>query len=271
MNFLCFNGEILPTDKALFNAQNRGFRYGDGVFETMKIFKGKILLEPYHFDRLFSGLKMLKINGSNLSLGKLGEKVLELCSLNNCADLAKVRLAVYREENIASYVIETSGLNQSINELNEKGWVIDIYPHVRKSQDAFANLKTANYLPYVLADIYAKENSLNECLVLNSENNICDASKANIFLLLKEEIYTPALHQGCVSGTMRRFIIEELKSNNIPVHQQNISEKTLLEAEEVFLTNAINGVRWVENFREKSYSNTFIKNGYQQMFSKLYI
>src|SRR4030095_10075619 len=103
--------------------------------------------------------------------------------------------------------------------------------------------KSANYLPYVLADLHAKETGCEESIVLNTENNLCDASKANIFLLVKDEIYTPALHQGCVNGVKRRYIIEELKKEKIIVQQKQINESLLFEADEVFLTNAINDIR----------------------------
>lgn len=270
MSFLCFNGAFLHANQPLLTAQNRGFRYGDGLFETMKVYKGKLLLNEFHFERLFLGLGLLKINAVGLSEETLAGAILQLCQRNQCSNLARVRLAVYRDEtDQAGYLIEAFALEESVNELNEKGWVIDIYPHARKSQDAFANLKTANYLPYVLADKYAMQSGLDECLVLNSENYICDGSKTNFFLFADQQVYTPALHQGCVSGTMRRFIMEGLKDAGISVHQKAITEKELLAADEIFLTNAIQGIRWVKNFRQKNYSNEFAKKLHSELFAKL--
>lgn len=262
---------MLPQ-QALFTSQNRSFRYGDGVFETIKVFRGNIILEEYHFDRLLTAIGVLKIVlPVNFTREILVEKIVELCNLNACVALARVRLAVYRgEENKAGFVIEANSLNVNANELNKDGWAIDIYPFARKSCDAFSNLKSANYLPYVLADMYAKEINCEECIVLNSENNLCDASKANIFILVKDEVYTPALHQGCVNGVKRRFVIEELKRRKIVVHQQQVEEKLLVEAKEVFLTNAINDIRWVHSFRDKPYSNSFIKEFYKSTFSPIY-
>ena len=271
MNFICFNGAIL-VEQPLFTPQNRGFRYGDGIFETIKIFRGRILLEEYHFDRLFSSIALLKIIASNNFERKiLTEKILELCSMNKCFNSARVRLTAFRgEENKAEFVIEAFYLDEEINQLNEKGWEIEIYPLVRKSCDAYANLKSANYLPYVLADLYAKEMKCQESIVLNSYNNLCDASKANIFLLIKDEVYTPALHQGCVNGVKRRFVIDELKKEGFTVYQREVDEELLLSANEVFLTNAINDVRWVKAFRNKSYDNAFIKEFYKKKFTTIY-
>ena len=271
MNFVCFNDKMI-TQQALFTPQNRGFRYGDGIFETIKIFKGEILLADYHFDRLFSSMSLLKIKIPDyLNRDQLQQNILELCKLNSCSNSARVRVAVYREEeNNAGFVIEANPLDGKINLLNEEGWNIDIYPHARKSCDAFANLKSSNYLSYVLAGIYAAENKLEECIVLNSNNKLCDASKANIFLVLNNEVYTPALHQGCVNGVKRRFIIEELKKAGIVTRQTTIDEALLLEADEVFLSNAINDIRWVRGFRNRTYANSFTSDFYKKTFSTIY-
>lgn len=270
MDFVCFNGEIRDARQPLFTAQNRSFRYGDGVFETMKVHRGKAPLATLHFERLFLSLNLLGLR-PRFSGEELGKHIMETCEKNGCAGLARVRLAVYRtDENQAGFVIEAGALSDDANKLNEKGWVIGLYPYARKSTDALANLKSANFLPYVLADRHAKENGLDDCLVLNCDNRVADASKANIFLVKKGEIFTPALHQGCVSGVMRGFLIDGLKKTDFPVHQQEIKEADLLEADEVFLTNAIYGMRWVACFKEKEYSNTLAAFIYRKILATLY-
>jgi branched-chain amino acid aminotransferase len=254
MEFVCFNGNFLPANKPLFTKDNRSFRYGDGLFETMKVHQSKILLQQFHYDRLILGLKMLQIE-STLDVSELSRLILDLCQKNNCIDLARVRLAVYRnQENKSEFVIEAFPLSKEINQWREIGLTIDLYPYARKSPDAFSNFKTANFLPYVLAENYAKEKGLDDAIVLNAFNLICDSSKANIFLVKDNEIFTPALHQGCISGVMRRFVIDFLKSQGVHVRQQEISEKELYDADEVFLTNIIHGIKWVQFFRERIYA-----------------
>jgi branched-chain amino acid aminotransferase len=151
--------------------------------------------------------------------------------------------------------------------LNESGYTIDIYPYARKSKDAFASLKTANFLPYVLAGIHAQENQLDDCMVLNSDNNICDTSKANIFLIRGKEIFTPALHQGCVNGVMRRFLIDGLKGLDFTIYQETIKEEDLFNADELFLTNAVFGMRWVKSFRAKTFTHAATAEIYRQLVS----
>lgn len=270
MSFVCFNGDII-ADQPLFSAHNRSFKYGDGVFETIKVHKGKILLSELHFERLFTSLHLLKIKHA-FNEAYLNERIVDLCQKNACSNLARVRLAVYREEDSnAGFVIEAFPLVGEATDWNKKGLTIDLYPYARKSKDAFANLKTANFLPYVLAGLYAKENGLDDSIVLNSSNHISDSSKANIFLIKDGGIFTPALHQGCVNGVMRRFLIDELKTMNYKIHQEEIGEDDLLNADEVFLTNAVIGMRWVSSFKKKKYVNSISSIIYSQLFSKIYL
>ncbi len=270
MKFVCFNGEISPSDQPVLTAQNRSFRYGDGVFETIKVYKGSIPFGTLHFERLFVSLRLLKIHFS-FDEGQLEKMIVELCKKNECIDLARVRLAVYRnEDNTAGFIIEAFPLDAEANSFNKKGLILDLYPYARKSMDAFANLKSANFLPYVLAGLYAKENDLDDSLVLNCDNHICDTSRANIFLVKKKEIFTPALHQGCINGVMRRFLIDELKKQQFPIHQEELTEGDLLEADEVFLTNAIYGMRWVKSFKQKEYVHELTHTVYQQLLSTIY-
>jgi branched-chain amino acid aminotransferase len=270
MNFVCFNGEIVRSDQPLFTAQNRSFKYGDAVFETIKVYNGNILLAGLHFERLFMSLKLLKLPFLFDEMA-LHKSIIQLCEKNECSQLARVRLAVYRDENDSSgFVVEANSLSTEANAWNDKGLRIDLYPYARKSKDAFANLKTANFLAYVLAGLHAKENKLDDCIVLNSDSNLCDSSKANIFLVKEEKIFTPALHQGCINGVMRRFLIDGLKGLQFSLHQQEIKEEDLINADEVFLTNAIYGMRWIESFRNKKYTNTVSVRIYRQLLSTVY-
>jgi branched-chain amino acid aminotransferase len=270
MEFVCFNGNFLPANKPLFTKDNRSFRYGDGLFETMKVYQSKILLEQFHYDRLILGLKMLQIE-STLDVSELSRLILDLCQKNNCIDLARVRLAVYRnQENKSEFVIEAFPLSKEINQWREIGLTIDLYPYARKSPDALSNFKTANFLPYVLAEMFAKERGIDDAIVLNAFNFIADSSKANIFLLKRNEVFTPALHQGCVSGVMRRFLLDELKKNDYRIRQEEISEEDLFNADEMFFTNSIYDIRWVQKFRDKTYSSNQTLAIYQRIISPLY-
>ncbi len=264
MNYISINGKIQPGDEPALLVSNRGYRYGDGLFETIKLVNQKIRLESYHFERLFSGLLLLQIEIPKLfTVIKLREEIPELCKKNECEQRARVRLSVFRgngglhdEERALQYVIECWPLDESVNKLNENGLLIDVYPGARKSCDVFSNLKSANFLPYSMAALYAKENKLNDCLVLNSAGNIADSTVANIFLIKEDKFITPGQDQGCVGGVMRRYLLEKMQNAGYDVEKTIVSETDIEQADEVFLTNAINGIRWVRQFRDKVYTNT---------------
>lgn len=263
MNSICFNGKIISAIEPVLMASNRGYRYGDGLFETMKILNGRILLGNYHFERLFNGLSLLQFQIPVLfSAVRIEKEILLLCRKNNCDDPGRVRLSVFRgngglydEDKALQYLIECWPLNESVNKLNENGLVIDIYPDAEKSCDKFSNLKSANFLPYSMAAMYAKEKKINDCLVLNATGSIADSTIANLFIIKNGIITTPGLEEGCVNGVMRRYLIREMRNADYEVQEASVLLNDIISADEVFLSNAINGIRWVRQFRDKSYIN----------------
>ena len=275
--FICLNGKILRAEDPVLLASNRGYRYGDALFETMKVASKNILLEAYHFERLFAGLRLLQFEVPKLlTREKLCKEVLLLAEKNNCGNLARIRLSVFRgnggvydEERTPQYLIECWPLNESLNRLNENGLVIDIFPAARKSCDSFSHLKSANYLPYTMAAIYAKANKLNDCLVLNTDGNIADATIANVFLIKEGVVITPGPDQGCVNGVMRRHLLEKMKDAGYSIQENPVSVSTLEEADEVFLTNAISGIRWVKQFRDNVYSNNLTVEIYNRFIKTI--
>ncbi|MBI5856496.1 MAG: aminotransferase class IV [Sphingobacteriales bacterium] len=274
MSFICFNGKLVSEDVPVLLAANRSYRYGDGLFETMKMQKGELLLKQLHFERLFSGLTILKFElPVFFTAGKLDDEIKKLCQKNNCEALARIRLSVYRGNGglydggmKPGYVIECWPLDKEENKLNENGLVIDIYPDARKSCDKFSNLKSSNFVPYAMAALYAKENELNDSLVLNVHERICDSTIANIFWIKDNLIFTPPLSEGCVAGVMRKYLLEKLPRLNYRIQKKILTVTDLLAADEVFLTNAIKGIRWMKQFRDKSYNADKTVEIYKSLF-----
>ncbi len=265
MNSISLNGKILPGDEPALLASNRSYRYGDGLFETMKVTGGQIRHAVWHFERLFSGLSQLHYEVPRLFTPALLEtEILHLCKRNDCSDAARVRLSVFRgngglydEGRGIQYIIECWDLPASHDQLNSNGLVIDIYPAARKSTDLFSNLKSANFLPYSMAAVYAKEHQLNDCLLLNTAERICDSTIANVFIIRNGMLQTPPLSEGCVNGIMRRYLLETLDPHDpdLKVKEEVITPEELATAEEVFLTNAIQGIRWVQSCGVHHYTN----------------
>lgn len=266
MRYINFNGTHYPEEQPVLKAGNRSFKYGDGVFETIRVVRGSIQLQQYHFERLFKALKILNINFHLLDSEILSRNIIDLCILNNCLHSARVRLAVYRNlVNEAEYIIEASELPSEKISLNKEGLSIDIYTSAIKHKDLLSNFKTSNYLPYILASNAAKERNLDDCILLNTDGNICDSSKANIYIVKKNKIITPSADQGCIMGVMRRHIISECIKNQLDLVEQVVTVNDLETAGEVFLSNAIIGINWVKKFKDKQFTNTYIASIFPQI------
>ncbi|HEX7904066.1 MAG TPA: aminotransferase class IV [Chitinophagaceae bacterium] len=261
MNYTCVNAKLFPADQPVLMADNRGYRYGDGLFETMKLVNGTIQLSNFHFERLFASMELLKFDIPGLlNAEKLHQDIIQLCYKNKCEKLARIRLSVFRGngglndgDKTPAYIIECWPLNESFNQLNENGLVIGIYPEAKKSCDIFSNLKSSNYLPYTMAAQFAKENKWNDAIVLNQYGRVADMSIANIFIIKEDTVITPALSEGGVKGVMRRYLVEQLRSVGYEVREEAITVHDINHADEVFLTNAIFGIRWVKQFNDKIY------------------
>ena len=271
MNSVCINGKLVSRDEPILNADNKSYRYGDGLFETMKVVHGLIPLAPLHFERLFSGLTTLAYNiPSLITAEKFYEEIRLLCKKNNCEMLARVRLSVSRgnggindEQDELQYLIECWPLVEA----NQKkdGYIIDIFPGARKSCDAFSNLKSANYLPYVMAARYARQNKLDDCLVMNVHERIADASIANVFIVKNGKLLTPPLTEGCINGVMRRYLLEMYKGV-----EKALTIEDLLEADELCLTNSVNGIRSVKQFRSKKYNQHIAPKIQEELYKTIW-
>lgn len=266
--YIIHNDGFIPADQPLLTAHNRGFRYGDGLFESMRMVNGKLKFAEQHADRLKAGMKALKMEGANL-LDEyfLKQKTAELCKKNKLKDNVRFRLSVYRDgeglytpaTNKSGYVLEASPLTESTYELNKKGLIVDVYDEITKSADKLANYKTCNSLVYVMAGLYKKQYNLDEVFILNHNGFLCESISSNVFVVYNKQIYTPALSEGCISGVMRGVVMNIAKTNNIQIVEAQINPEVLKEAEEVFITNAIGGIRWVMGYGRKRYFNEMTK------------
>ena len=278
MNFspdwINFDGQLLRSGTPLLTAANRSFRYGDGLFETMMVRDGRLCLGSYHFDRLFSGMQVLQFAISDaFGRDKLEAQILGLCKQNGDPPRSRVRMVVFRGEGATSgrvipiiphYVIESWPIPGE-PALNDKGLIIDVFPDGRKACDALSNLKSNNYLLYVLATLYAQKHALDDCLVLNSRNRLADSTIANLFYISEGQFFTPELTEGCVAGVMRRHLLENMPRAGFSVQEKIVTPEDLLAADEIFLTNAIRGIRWVGSFRGAKFTNRLTTNVYKQM------
>lgn len=261
--FLFYDGKLLKADKPLISPNNRSFRYGDGFFETMKWCDGNIVLVQHHMERLFNSLALMRFKPPTFfTAAYILNAIEELVKKNQHHHLARIRITVFRgdggiydEQNHFPHIlIQSWDLNESNNKLNENGLTINLYTSAIKQADHFSMVKSNNYLPYVMAALWAKEQHLNDAVLLNANGNIADATIANIFMVNNGVIKTPAITEGPVAGIMRRYLMEQLRQQQYEVVETVVTREDMAYAQEIFLTNAIYGIRWVKQFGKNSYT-----------------
>ena len=264
MNYFNYNGKLFKDGTPVIGADNRGLRYGDGLFETMKMLNSELIFEDEHFARLWRGLNVLQFDISkHFKVEKLSGEIKLLAKKNGHEKAARIRLSIIRgdgglydaKNHSPGYIIQTWPLPAGSGEWNSNGLVVGIYKEAKKSCDILSNLKHNNYLPYVLAALQAKKEKWNDAILLNTNGRICDTTIANIFIVKNNAVFTPSLSEGCVAGIMRKMIIMNLLKSNWQVVEKEMSVDELLNADEVFVTNSMYNIRWVQRIYENTFNN----------------
>lgn len=271
--YLFLNEKIKPANAALLSATNRSFRYGDGFFETMKYRNGKIVLQDFHLARLYFSLERMQFQKpAFLDKACLIKNIDRLVKKNRLDTLARIRLTIFAgdgsifdvEKRETNVVIESFPLKEEC--WHRAGLELGFYPDAQKTCDLFSNMKSNNFLPYVMGALWAKQQKLHDAIILNAFNKIADTTIANIFILKNGIIHTPPLSDGCVAGVTRRYLLQCMEATNMPVREVSLQRNDMEEAAEVFLTNSIFGIRWVKKIGLHHYSNTFSKQLWKEFF-----
>lgn len=260
--FICYNGEMLPSEKPVLLHTNRAFCYGDALFETIHANGTRLQFFESHYRRLTEGMRLIGMEPESLPGKENMEAVLErLLNKNHLYNGVRIRLSVFRNsgglykpsDNSVSYIAETVPLQDDRYLLNDKGLKAGVFSGIKKQPDKLAKLKTANSLLYISAAIYARSEGLDDCFIQNTADNIAEATSSNIFIVKGDTFFTPSLEEGCVAGIMREQIIRLARGQGITCSETAIDENDLLSADECFLTNAVSGIRWVVAYRGKRY------------------
>jgi branched-chain amino acid aminotransferase len=264
---VCYNGNFLNADQLSISDIKRAFSFGDGLFETVRVANGQPLFLKSHFKRFFKGLDVLKIDHSDLKSKSLIDNIKELLEICNIDKGARLRLSAFRsgegsympESNKISYLIEVFPISHNLYETNIKGYSLDLFKDIPKSINKLSLYKTTNSLVYVLASVYAKENNFDDVFILNDQGNIIESTNSNIFISSNGVLYTPPLSEGCIGGIMRMKLINLAISKGIIVYENKMPPQHLMAADEIIITNTIQGVRWVGKYKEKRYFSSMAK------------
>jgi branched-chain amino acid aminotransferase len=248
---------------------NRGFLYGDSVFESIRIVNNKIIFWEDHYMRLMSSMRIIRIEiPQSYTPDFFKVQITNTFSKVNSSFTGRVRLTIFRdgggyyapELSSPSFIVNCSVIDSEEFYLKDSEFKVDLFKDYYIQNDLLSNLKTNNKLINVLAGIYANENNLDNCILLNNKKNVTEFLNGNLFIVRENKIITPDLDSGCLKGIMRKKIIEYVKLiPEFSIEETVISPFDLLSANEIWLTNSISGIITVTNYRNKSFSNDVAK------------
>ncbi|WP_432220943.1 aminotransferase class IV [Flavobacterium sp. TMP13] len=258
-----FNGTVVAKEDNILT-NNRAFLYGDGVFETVKIINNKILFLEDHYFRLMASMRVVRMEiPMNFTMEFLEDQILSLVNQNGIASSARARITVFRNSgglylptsNEISYLIHAISLNNQNYIAYTDTYEVDLYKDFYVTKQLLSSIKSTNKLINVTASIFANENDLDNCLLLNDAKNVIEALQGNLFMVVGNKLITPPISEGCLNGVMRKQIIElAKKESTLEVVEEVISPFELQKADELFVTNVIMGVRPITKYRKKEFS-----------------
>lgn len=259
-----YNGHLISIYEPAISFNNRAFRYGDSLFETIRYCNGKSMFLSDHIKRLKLAMTVMRMNvPAEFNTDNIQALIEHLIKENKIIGDARVRLTVFRndggfytpEVNDISFLIETEDIATKGYTLNQKGLWVDLYAEIRKPLNKVSNIKTGSALLYIMAGLSKTSMKLDDCLLVNEKGNICEAISSNIFVVKNSSIYTAPIEEGCVDGVMRKQILNMASQNRILTFETPLTVNTLMNGDEMFLTNAIQGVQWIGQFKNKFYTN----------------
>lgn len=258
-----FNGTLVSSDANILT-QNRAFLYGDAVFETVKVINNKILFLEDHYFRLMSSMRVVRMEiPMNFTMEYFEEQILFLVNNNKLSASARVRITVYRndggyylpQDNTVSFLIHAVALENAMYTIDQNEYEVDLYKDFYVTKQLLSSIKTTNKIINITASIYANENGLDNCILLNDSKNVVEALQGNIFMLIGNKLVTPPVSEGCLNGVMRKQILGLAKKiENIEVVEEIISPFDLQKADELFITNVIKGIQPITKYRKKSFA-----------------
>lgn len=189
------------------------------------------------------------------------DEVLHLAARNSGIHASRIRITIFKGEgglwetpsSSFNYLIQCWPLEHKDFFMNENGLDIGVFEAGRKACDAFSHLKSNNYQLYAVAAQYAKQQKWNEAVVLNQYGRICDTTIANLFFISGSQIHTPSLSEGAVAGVMRSYLMAQMQQAGITIQQGTYTVLDIQQADEIFLTNAFYGIRWVKQLGDQLY------------------
>ena len=266
-----FDGKLLSKEVDFLNHENRGLRYGDSLFETIRVVNGKLIFWEEHYLRLMASMRILRMEiPMNFTMEYLEDQIVKTIKTNTLEEqTVRVRLTVYRKNgglytpdtNTISFLIEVKALPTSFYIIEDAAYEVELFKDFYVNPDMLSTLKTNNKILNVVGSIYAKENKYQNCLLLNTNKSVVEALNGNLFLVKGNVIKTPPISDGCLNGIIRKKLLAILaKIEDYTLIEESISPFELQKADELFITNAVIGIQPITKYRKKDFGNKVSKN-----------
>lgn len=265
-----FNGNICESNNCI-SVQNRGFLFGDAVFDVLKVVGKKIYFWEEHYLRLMASMRIVRMEiPHNFTMEFLENQIIKtICENNQENQAVCIRFTVVRSQssnytpksNSVDYYIETQAIDAVFYQNQEIPYEVELYKDFYVQPDLLSTLKTANRMINITGSVFAQENDYQNCILLNSQKNVASFLDGNLFIINENHIKTPPTTDGCINGVTRKKIIEIIKkTNDFTIEEASISPFDLQKSDELFLTNSIVGIQSVSQYRKKTFNNTIAKN-----------
>ena len=265
------DGNIVKEKNAKLSVLNRGFAYGDSVFETVRVINGKIMFWEDHYFRLMASMRIMRMEiPSSFSPEFLEKEIKEIIEANDLGtSAARIRFAVYRLQGgyytpatrEIGYVITAEAMENSFYLFNDNPYEIELFKDHYVNSGLLSTIKSNNRAVNVLGSIYARENDYDNCLLLNEKKSVVEALNGNIFLVKGNTIKTPPIADGALNGIIRKQLINILKkTEDYTLEETSISPFELQKADELFISNVAQGIQPVSKYRKKSFEHKVSKD-----------
>ncbi|MBN2453037.1 MAG: aminotransferase class IV [Candidatus Omnitrophica bacterium] len=250
MNKVWLNKKIIDAESACIPISDRGFMYGDGVFETMRSYSGMVFKIDAHLDRLFNSLKVAKFS-SPYAKDYLKREIYRLLDANRLKE-AYIRLMITRGEGrfgmehkdrfIPNTVIVVKEFHSYPARVYAKGITAGVVDIRQNELSPVSGIKSLNFINYILARFEAKEKGYDEAILANSRGHIAEATTSNIFMVKGMGLITPSPDSGILPGITRMVVMQLARRRGIFVKEMAVTRRELYNSDEIFLTNSLSEV-----------------------------
>ncbi|MBI1221834.1 MAG: hypothetical protein GC180_04445 [Bacteroidetes bacterium] len=256
------NGTYYSAGK-LIGTSNRAFLYGDSVFESIR-FDGNILLWNLHYARLLRAAAALGYTFYPWWTEDFFRYEILKTVKENRVESARIRLILFRDEegisyqpksDSCSYLIDVIPMDEPAYSLQEKGVVLGLYEDDYKHNSPFSGFKSGQSMLYVMASRKGRTQAWDEVLIQNTEGRICESNTGNVWVVKDGNIMTPPLEEGGICGVMRDHLMHLLPQHDMEVVEVPLEKKILADADEIWISNAVRGLRWVDKFDGKTFGS----------------